>query len=66
MDVDQVVEAELVAEAVGTAEGLGGEPGEVVDVRGDPLPEDRPQDGVRQGALGCSRRCRPSSPPACS
>jgi len=31
--VDQMLEAELAREAVGSAEGFGGEPGQVLDVR---------------------------------
>ena len=43
MDVDQVAKAELAAEAVWTAERLGGEPRQVLDVFGVALAEQRLQ-----------------------
>jgi hypothetical protein len=44
--VDEVPEAELAGEAVGAAERLSGEPGQVVDVGGHPLAEQRPEHRV--------------------
>ena len=51
MDVDQVREAELAAEAVRTAEGLGGEHRQVLDVLRLARAEQRLQQRVAQDAV---------------
>jgi hypothetical protein len=48
VQVDQVLEPELSGEPVRPAEGLGGEPGQVVHVGRHPVSEQRAQDGVGQ------------------
>ena len=50
VDVDEMCEAELSGEAVGAAEGLGGEGGEVVDVFRLACPEERPEEGILEDA----------------
>jgi hypothetical protein len=46
VNIDQVLEAEFAAEAIGPTERLGGEPGQVVDVMGLPGREQALQQGI--------------------
>src|SRR5262249_17435941 len=48
VDVDDVLKAELAREAVGAAERLGGEPGQVVDMGRDALGKEHLHDRVRE------------------
>ena len=50
MHVDEMCEAELSGEAVGPAEGLGGEGREVIDVCRLARPEERLEEGILEDA----------------
>ena len=69
VDGDEVVETQLAGEAVGAAERLGGEGGQVVDVLvACPARTAAAAAGRRARCRRsvCSRRCSACSPPACS